>query len=72
MKQSIIFCLRLISVLLILMMTSVAYAQETPVGRAVTRADWEDHFPVLAIIVIFTLTVTGIFFYLAIRNLRRA
>ncbi|MEQ8677676.1 MAG: hypothetical protein RLP44_18265 [Aggregatilineales bacterium] len=64
--------LRLISISMILMMTAVVEAQETPVGRAVTKDDWQDRLPVLGIIMVFTIIVTGTFFYYAIRNMRQS
>lgn len=61
-------CLFLIS---IFMVTAVAYAQDTPVGRTVTTADWQLRLPIIGLIVVFTLLVTGTFFYFAARKLRR-
>ncbi len=54
------------------LLTAVASAQDTPAGRVVTTADWQLRLPVIGLIVVFTLLVTGVFFYYAARNLRRS
>ncbi len=50
---------------------AVSYAQEAPAGRVVTLTDWGLRLPILGLIVLFTLVVTGVFFYFAVRNLQR-
>lgn len=72
MNRSSRMLLRIITMSMVLMMTAVVEAQDTPIGRAVTKSDWQDRLPALVIIMIFTLTVTGLFFYYAIRNLRQS
>ena len=51
--------------------TAVASAQDSPAGRTVTLADWQLRLPIIGVIVLLTLLITGLFFYFAARNIRR-